>query len=68
MILSCQIYTVHGRRKNTQQAQAVAQEVEQVIYLLEGHWFNPRLLQSASRGVLGQDTEPQITPVAVPSV
>lgn len=33
--------------------------VEQYIYLSEGHWFNPLLLQCVSRW---QNTELQITP------
>ena len=40
----------------------VAQEVEQVIYLLEGWWFDLLLLQAACWSVLEQDTEPRIAP------
>ena len=32
---------------------AVGQEVEQVVPQLVGQWFDPQLLQSACRGVLG---------------
>ncbi len=38
---------------------AVAQEVERVIYLSEGQWFDSRLLWSACQSVLGQNTEPK---------
>ena len=41
---------------------AVAQEVELVVHEAERQWFDPRLLQSAFRSVLGQDTQPQIAP------
>ena len=41
---------------------AVAQEVERVVHQSEDRRFESRLLQSACRSVLGQDTEPQIAP------
>jgi len=39
---------------------ALAQEMEWVVHLSEGRWFNPRLLQSTCRSVLGQGTEARI--------
>ncbi len=41
---------------------AVAQQVQQVVDHSEGWQDDPRLLWSTCRGVLGQDTEPQIAP------
>ncbi len=47
---------------------AVAQEEMQVVHLLEGQWFDPRLLQAVCQNILGQDTEPHIVPKAVAAV
>lgn len=35
----------------------VAQELEEVIYKLEGWWSDPQLVQSVCRNIVGRDTE-----------
>ncbi len=44
------------------QTKAVFQEVEWVIHLPEGWWFNPCICQSACQNVHGKDNEPGLLP------
>lgn len=42
----------------------MAQEVERVVSLLEGTWFNPQLLQSACQSVNNRTLDPDLPPMA----